>query len=100
MIRRPSFGNAADGHRDMALGREFESIRKQILQDLLEPLGVRSEHWRQRSIDIHTESQVLRLCHVMERPLHTFPQRYESDLFRFDCNRSGLDLGKIENVVD
>ena len=44
------------------------------------------------------KSAVFRL--VAERTRHRFQQAAEEDLFRFDRNRAGFDLRKIENVAD
>ena len=49
-----------DPHLDLALRRELEGVRQQVLQDLLQALGVAGEGARQRVVDLDLESQVLR----------------------------------------
>ena len=92
--------DAADRHRDMTLRREFEGIRQQVLQDLLQPFRVGRERRRQRRIDIDAECQVLGFRNVMERPFDAVPQRRERDLFGLDRNRAGFDFRQIQNIVD
>ena len=85
----------------LPLVRELERVRQQVLEDLLQPLGV-GEHRRAAGsgpswID---EVDALRLGHVAERALDVAAQLVEAQLADVDDHRARLDLRQVEDVVD
>ena len=100
MIRRPSGDHRLHPHRHLALRGELEGVRQQVLQNLLQALGVAGERARQRVVDVDVEREVLGLRHVVERALDAVAQRREGDLLGFDGDGARLDLRQVENVVD
>src|SRR3989442_14109421 len=52
-------------HLDLALRRELERIRQQVLEDLLKPLGIARERPRERVVDLDLEREALRLGQMM-----------------------------------
>src|SRR5207249_5215430 len=84
----------------MTLPREFERIREQIFQNLLQSLRIAYKCGRERRIDIDAEGQVLRFRDVMESALDAVADRCERNLLGLDGNRSRLDFRQIENVIN
>src|SRR6266853_6249393 len=100
MSRGPAGFLEGDPQRHFALLCKLERVRKQVLQDLLEPLFVGVNHGRQAGSRAHREAQALVLGDLTEGPLDVVLQSGEAlrrDVER-DCAR--FDLGQIENIVD
>ena len=100
MIRRPSARGRPHGHRHGPLRRELEGIGQQILEDLLQTLGVAAQAAGQRRIEVDVECQLFRLGHVAERSHHAVLNRGEGDLLDFHRDGAGFDFREIEDVVD
>ena len=79
---------------------EFEGIRQQILQHLLQTFRVGDQTAGEVRVGVHLEGQPPVFRFVAEGTGHHFQQAGEEDFLRLDRNRSGLDLGKIENIAD
>jgi hypothetical protein len=100
MLRVPAGPRGDHAHPDATLGGELESIGQQVLQHLLQPLGVGDDAAPDILVDLNVEgeSAVFRL--VAERPPHHIQQRRERDVLGVDGHGAGLDLREIENVAD
>jgi hypothetical protein len=99
MVLAPAALGDGNGQAHAALLGEFEGIGKQVLEHLLQALGVGDQAARKVRIG-STQSQppVFRL--VAERPRDHFEQAGEEDFLGFHRDRAGFDLRKIENVAD
>ena len=84
----------------MTLVRELESVRQQILQHLLQALGIGEHRLRQARIEPDEEIDVLRFGNVPECPLDVAVQILEQQVRRLDDDRAGLDLRQVQDVVD
>ena len=92
MLDRPSAGDLLHPHLHVALRRELERVGEQVLQNLLQPLGVARERAWQRVVDLDVKRQVLGFGEMVERSLHAVFDRLERDLLGFHGHRAGLDL--------
>src|SRR6266404_3224773 len=72
--------------------RELEGVGEEILDDLLQPLGVRDHGSRFCRIEPHRELESLRLRDVSEGALHVAAQIYQAQLADVDRDGPGLDL--------
>ena len=90
------------GHRQShaAVLGELECVREQILQHLLQALGVGNQAARKMRIGLNLEGQLPVFRFVAERTRDHIQQAGEEDFLRFHRHRSGFDLRKIENVAD
>lgn len=100
VIRRPAACCRCNAQCHAALRRELEGVRQQVLEDLLEPLGVGNDALRNVCADLDRKRQVPCFRFVPERPRHHFEQVADEDLLGIDRDRSGLDFGEIEDVAD
>ena len=91
---------AVDIEADAALGGELERVRQQVLEHLLQPLGVGGDAAAEIGIDVDFERQLPRFRLVAERPRHHVEQVGEEHLLGVDRDGAGLDLGQIENIAD
>ena len=95
---------AADGGRDRqphaALLGELEGVRQQVLQHLLQALGVGRDAAAEMRIDLDVERELPVFRLVPERPRDRVEQIGDEDLLRVDRDRAGFDLRQIENVAD
>ena len=89
-----------DAHLDVAVGGELDGVGEQVLEDLLEALGVAVHGARQVLGEVDVERQVLGLGHVAEVAVDGVAQAGEGDLLDLDRDGAGLDLREVENVVD
>ena len=80
--------------------RELEGVRQQVLQYLLQPLGIGQHRARKAGVHVDEEIDVLRLGHVPERAFDVAVQIVQQQVRRVDDDRSRLDLGEVENVID
>jgi hypothetical protein len=90
----------ADLQRDLAVRRELERVRQQVLQHLLQARRVRHQRSGQGVRQRHREAQVLGLGHVAERAFDVVAQVAEAVLGNVQRDGAGLDLRQVENVVD
>ena len=79
---------------------ELERVGEQVLEHLLQALGVGDQAAAQARIAGHFERQLAVFRLVTERAGDGFEQRSEEDFFRFDRDGARLDLGQVENVAD
>ena len=86
--------------RDLAAVRELERVREQVLDDLLQALGVGGHRRRQLRVAADEEVELLRLGHVAERALHVAAQLVQAQLAHVHRDRARLDLRQVEDVVD
>ena len=100
MIIRPAGARQLGAHGDMTAGRKLHRIGKQVLENLLEPLGITMNGMWQVTREVDVEWQPLRLGHVAEASIDGVAQAGESNFLDLDGNCSGFDLGEIQNVVD
>ena len=100
MIGAPAGFGAEDTQLDAALLGELEGVGQEVLQDLLQPLGVGDDGVAKVRIDLDFERQMARVGLVPEDAADGFEEVDEADAVGLDRHRTGLDLGKIEDVGD
>lgn len=100
VVRAPAGGGHVHAHFHFAVRGEFHGVGEQVLENLLEPLRVAVHGLRQVGGELHAEGQVLCLGDVPEVPVDGVAQLGEGDLLDVDADGAGLELGKVENVVD
>src|ERR1700756_2382386 len=88
MVRRPAAGDRRNGEPDAAVLGELEGIGEQVLEYLLQALGIGDEAACEVRVGIDLESQLAILCFVAEGPAHHVDEAAEEDLFRFDRYRA------------
>ncbi len=100
MVRGPTARGFKDRQSHLTLFGEFKRVRKEILEHLLQTLGVCDQALVQRGVGecFEREAAVFRL--VTERPGDHFEQAREKDLFRLYGNGAGFDLRQIKDVAD
>ena len=100
MIFAPSSVGHRNGKPHRTVLGELERIRQQILEHLLQTLGVRHQAASEMRIGLHLERQLPIFRFVPERPRHHLQQVGEEDFLGFDRHRARFDLRQIENVAD
>ena len=100
MIVAPSAAGIEDREPDAALLGELERIGEQILEHLLEALGVGDQAAAQMRVGVQLEGELAVLCLVAEGPGDHLQHAGEEDLLRFDGDGAGFDLREIEDVAD
>ena len=96
----PSTGGHRRLERDAAPLGELERVRQQVLEHLLQALGVGLERRRQAGLDVHLEVEPLEVGHLPEGALDELPhlgERHRRDVHR---HGPGFDLGQVQDVVD
>ena len=78
----------------------FSALRQQVLQDLLQALGIGDDAAAEIGVELDVERQALRFGLVAERPRHGLEHVGEEDLLGVDGDRARFDLAKIEDVAD
>ena len=95
---------AADGGRHVqphaALGGELERVRQQVLQHLLQPLGVGDHAAGEVLVDLDVERELAVFGLVPERPSDGLQQARGQDFLGIDRHRAGFDLRQVEDVAD
>ena len=81
-----------------ALRGELERVRQQVLEHLLQALGVGDDAAAEIGIEMDLERQLPVVGLVPERPRHHVEQVREVDILGVDRDGAGLDLRQIENV--
>jgi hypothetical protein len=79
---------------------ELEGVGQQVLQDLLQPLGIGDHAAIEPRIDLRIEGQLAIVGLVAERPRHGIQQVAEEHLLRIHRDGTGFDLGQIQDVGD
>jgi hypothetical protein len=92
MIGAPAALRARNLEPHAALIGELEGVGQQILQHLLQPLGVGDHALAQLRIDLDVEGKMPVLGFVPERPGGNLEQFGKNDLLDLQGNRAGLDL--------
>ena len=100
MIRVPAADRGRHIEPHAALRGELERVRQQVLEHLLQPLGVGDDAAAEIGIEMNLERQLPVVGLVAERPRHHVEQVGEEDLLRVDRDGAGLDLRQVENVRD
>ena len=90
----------ADGQGDPSLPGELERVRQQVLDHLLQALGVGQHGPGRRGIEVDRELEALRLRDVAEGAFHVVVQVGEPELADVHGHRARLDLREVEDVVD
>ena len=80
VVGTPALADRRDRQGDLACLGEFERIGEQILEDLLQPLGIGVNSARQMRRQFHIEGQFPGVGHVPEGPLHVVLQIPEGHL--------------------
>ena len=100
MFGAPACHGRRDAQPHTALGGELERIRQQILQHLLQALGVGDDTASEARIDLDVERQLPVFRLVPERAPHRIEEIGCENLLRIHGDGSRLDLGKIKDVAD
>src|SRR5271165_502378 len=100
MIGTPAADDRRNTELDAALLSELKGVGEQVLEHLLQALGVGDKAAAQALIRGDLEGQLAVFRLVAERPGNSLKQCTEEDLLGFDRDRAGLDLRKVENVGD
>ena len=85
---------------DAALRRELERVRQQVLEHLLQPLGVGGDGAAEIGIDMDLERELPRFRLVAERPRDHVEQVGEEHFLGIDRDGAGFDLRQIQNIAD
>ena len=100
MVSRPAARGHTHVQSDLALGRELEGIREQVPKNLLDALRVRFERGRKARIEFDFEIKLLGKCEWSEVSLDLVLDVLELDLADVYGHRPGLDLRKVQDVID
>src|SRR6185503_20811663 len=79
---------------------EFECIREQVFEHLLQALGIREDTATETCIDLHVERETLALGFVIEGALDDVDEGAERCLFGVDSHGARLDFRQVQNVGD
>ena len=82
-----------------ALG-ELERVRQQVLEDLLQALGIGVQRAAELGREVDREIQRAAFGFVAEAALEVLAQVRERDLLAVDGDRARLDLRQVEDVAD
>ncbi|MNM43624.1 hypothetical protein D3C81_545050 [compost metagenome] len=80
--------------------REFDGVRQQVFQDLLQALAVADKGGGRVGRNADVEGQFLLLRLRAEQHLHAAEQFVEGHALRRQFQFTGFDLGNIEDIVD
>ena len=100
MLGAPAAERGRDVEPHAAVLGELEGVRQQVLEHLLQALGIGDDAAPEMRIDLHIEGKGPPLGVVTEWPCRRIDQIAEIDLFRFNRNGSGFDLRQVQNVAD
>ena len=79
---------------------ELEGVGQEVLQHLLQALGVGDDAAAEARIEFQIERKVTSLRLVPERPRHRVEQVRQVELLGVDRDGAGLDLRQVEDVAD
>src|SRR3954469_25997549 len=91
-------GRYAETHA--AFGGELEGVGQQVLQDLLQALGVGDDAAPEIGVDVDVERQLAVFRFVPERTPYGLQQIGGEDLLGIHRDGTGLDLRQVEDVAD
>src|SRR5260221_539312 len=100
VLGAPSAQRRRHRQPDAAFGGELEGIRQQVLQHLLQALGVGHHAAGEVLVDADVERQLAVFGFVLERPADRFQHARGQDFLGVDRPRSGFDLRQVEDVAD
>src|SRR6476469_1113208 len=100
MAGSPAATHSRDVELDTPLRCELEGVGQQVLENLLEPLGVGAEARPETWIHDGLEQQLPGLGLMAKRTRNRRYDIREVDFFGFDRDGSRLDLRQVENVAD
>ena len=83
MVGAPAFLGERDAHFDVPVGGEFHGVGQQVLENLLQALGVALQESRQIAGELHLERQILGFRHVAEIAFDVVAQLVEGEFFDF-----------------
>ena len=83
-----------------ALFGELEGVRQQVLEHLLQALGIGRDAAPEMRVDLDVERQLPVVRLVPERPGDRFDQVGDEHLLRVHRDGAGFDLRQVENVAD
>ncbi len=96
----PALRNRRHAEHDAAFLGKLEGVRKKVADDLLEPLRIGEDIGRKFRIHFDSELQIPVFRDMAERPFDVVVQFGKAQSCDIDRDRPGLDLGKIEDIVD
>ena len=79
---------------------EFERVGQQVLDDLLQALGVGEHGTRQERVEMRDKIHILGFGHVLEGARDIALQVFQPQFAAFHHHGAGFDLRQVENVVD
>ena len=79
---------------------ELERVREEVLQHLLQALGIGDHRRIEHGVDVHVQRELPVFGFVTERPGHAVHEVLEQDVLGHDRHRAGFDLREIEDVGD
>ena len=100
MVRRPAAGAGRHGQPHAAVRGELDGVGQQVLQHLLQPLGVGDHPAAEPRVDLHVEGQPAALGLVLEGAGDHVEEVREVDLLGLHGHRARLDLRQVEDVGD
>ena len=96
----PAFGGRAHPHGHLPAGGELEGVGEQILENLLQALGVGAESAGQGWVELNAEAQVFGLGDVPEVALDRLAHHCERHILDIHRHGARLDLGEVQGVID
>ena len=100
MIFAPTAGGHGNGNANATLFGELEGVGEQVLEHLLQTLGVGDHAARQVRVGVDVEGEAAIFRFVAEGARDHFEERGEENFFGFDGNGAGFDFGEVENIAD
>src|ERR1700730_11126765 len=100
MVRGPAARRGRYAKADAAMLGEFDGVRQQIFQHLLQAFSVGDYAAAETRIELHVEGQLLVLSLVTEGPRHGLNQIGKEDFLNIDSDCPGFDLRQIKNITD
>src|SRR5580698_6310840 len=79
---------------------ELDRISDQIDHDLVQPVGISTQRVRYLRIGRYLQQKTLFLHAMIKDPLHMVQHVLQPEIDLLDRQLAGLDLGKVENIVD
>src|SRR5581483_6807519 len=79
---------------------EFEGVGKQVLQYLLQTLGIGHQATRQIGVRIDFKGELLVFSFMAEWPCNHFQYASKEQLFCFNRDRTRFNLRQVKDVAD
>ena len=92
--------HVGDADPDRSFSGEFDRIADQVGQDLPQPVRVPADRGRDIVLDDDGESELFSPGRFREDLQHARDHRVELEVDRLDVQHPGLDLRRVEDVVD